>query len=263
MFTAVLGLSVAAQQPIDDTGTGAPQPAAAPVRLTDRPQHPNEKYFFKNLALDQKAIWTSPAHIGGDDLKWLVPSSGIATGLFVTDPGSSWGMASYHPNAWQDVSNYGLGAAFGTTAAMYAWGHLTHSERSRETGILATEAMIGVLPVQFAIRGATGRLRPYQSNFQNDFFAGGSSFPSNHSALAWAFASVVAHEYPNIYAQLGAYGLASAVSLSRVAASQHFLSDVFVGGLIGIAAGALVPRLMSRDIKIVPITNGVSVVGAF
>jgi len=256
MFTAVLGLSVAAQQPIYDPGTNAPQPAAAPVRLTDRPQHPNEKYFFRNLALDQKAIWTSPAHIGGDDLKWLVPSSGIATGLFVTDPGSSWGMASYHPNTWKDVSNYGLGAAFGTTAAMYAWGHLTHSERSRETGVLATEAMIGVLPMQFAIRGATGRLRPYQSNFQNDFFAGGSSFPSNHSALAWAFASVVAHEYPNIYAQLGAYGLASAVSLSRVAASQHFLSDVFVGGLIGYQVGRQVyksrhNRQLDDDLTIV------------
>ncbi len=79
-------------------------------------------------------------------------------------------MASYHPNTWKDVSNYGLGAAFGTTAAMYAWGHLTHSERSRETGVLATEAMIGVLPMQFAIRGATGRLRPYQSNYQNILF---------------------------------------------------------------------------------------------
>jgi len=33
-----------------------------------------------------------------DDFKWLLPSSGIAAGLFVTDPNSSFGMASYHPN---------------------------------------------------------------------------------------------------------------------------------------------------------------------
>jgi membrane-associated phospholipid phosphatase len=243
IVTAVLGLSASAQQPLDDPGMDAPQPsAAAAVTLTDRPQHPNEKYFFKNLLLDQKAIWTSPEHISGGDLKWLVPSSGIAAGLFATDPDSAWGMASYHPNTWKDVSNYGLGAAFGTTAAMYAWGHLTHSERSRETGVLATEAMIDVLPMQFAIRGITGRLRPYQSNYQNVFFDGGSSFPSNHSALAWAFASVVAHEYPNIYARLGAYGLASAVSFARVGASQHFLSDVFVGGLIGYQVGRQVYR---------------------
>jgi len=97
--------------------------------------------------------------------------------------------------------------------------------------------MIDVLPMQFAIRGATGRLRPYQSNYQNVFFQGGDSFPSNHSALAWAFASVVAHEYPNLYAQLGAYGLATGISLARVASSQHFLSDVFLGGLIGYQVG--------------------------
>lgn len=87
--------------------------------------HPDERYFLKHLALDQKTIWTSPAHIKPADLKWLAPWSGIATGLFITDP------ASYHPNTWKEVSNYGLGAALGTTAAMYAWGHLTHSERSR------------------------------------------------------------------------------------------------------------------------------------
>src|SRR5271157_615971 len=38
-------------------------------------------------------------------------------------------------------------------------------------------------------------------------------------------------------AQVGAYGLATAVSLARVASSQHFLSDVFVGGLIGYQVG--------------------------
>jgi len=205
--------------------------------LSEKLPHPNEKYFLQHLVIDQKNIWTSPAYVKPDDAKWLVPSVGIATGLFVTDPDSSFGMASYHPNTWKEVSNYGLGAALGTTGAMYIWGHITNNDRARETGVLATEAMISVLPMQFAIRGATGRLRPYQSNYQNDFFDGGSSFPSNHSAVAWAFASVVAHEYPNLYAQLGAYGLATGISLARVEASQHFLSDVFVGGLIGYQVG--------------------------
>ena len=205
--------------------------------LSEKLPHPNEKYFLQHLVIDQKNIWTSPAHVKPDDAKWLVPSVGIATGLFVTDPDSSFGMASYHPNTWKEVSNYGLGAALGTTGAMYIWGHITNNDRARETGVLATEAMISVLPMQFAIRGATGRLRPYQSNYQNDFFDGGSSFPSNHSAVAWAFASVVAHEYPNLYAQLGAYGLATGISLARVEASQHFLSDVFVGGLLGYQVG--------------------------
>ena len=231
----LLSLPADAQQAIDSPDSDSPLPIAA--SLSYKLPHPNERYFLKHLAIDQKNIWTSPAHVKPDDAQWLLPSAGIATGLFVTDPGSSFGMASYHPNAWREVSNYGLGAALGTTGAMYLWGHITNNDRARETGVLATEAMLSVLPMEFAIRGATGRLRPYQSNYQNDFFDGGSSFPSNHSAVAWAFASVVAREYPNIYAQLGAYGLATAVSLARVESSQHFLSDVFVGGLLGYQVG--------------------------
>lgn len=92
-----------------------------------------------------------------------------------------------------------------------------------------------MLPLQFAILGITGRERPYQSNYQNVFFDGGNSISSNHSALMWAFASVVAHEYPDIYAQLGAYGLATGVSLGRVGASQHFRM-CSSGGLIGYQA---------------------------
>ena len=84
---------------------------------------------------------------------------------------------------------------------------------------------------------SNGAASTVQSNYQNDFFDGGNSFPSNHAAVAFAFASVVAREYPNLYAQLGAYGLATGISLARVAASQHFLSDAFIGALIGYQTG--------------------------
>ncbi|HVP49923.1 MAG TPA: capsule assembly Wzi family protein [Candidatus Bathyarchaeia archaeon] len=233
----MLSVGAVAQRPPDDGQPSSLPDAPVTATVSDKLPHPNEQHFFQHLAQDQLTIWTSPAHVTRGDLQWLLPSSGIAAGLFASDPDSAWGMASYHPNAWKQASNAALGAAFATTAGMYAWGHLTNSERPRETGVLATEAMLDVLPMQFAIRGATGRLRPYQSDFQNEFFQGGSSFPSNHAALAWAFAAVLAHEYPNIYARLGAYGLATAVSLARVESSQHFLSDVFIGGLIGYQVG--------------------------
>jgi len=113
IVSALLTPGVRAQQPaeIHDDPSPSAEPAAA--SLSAKPPHPNEKNFLRNLAIDQKNIWTSPAHVTRDDLTWLVPSAGIATGLFVTDPSSSSGMASYHANAWKDVSNYGLGAALG------------------------------------------------------------------------------------------------------------------------------------------------------
>ena len=54
--------------------------------------------------------------------------------------------------------------------------------------MLATEAMINAIGVDYALKGITGRESPFPSNFQNIFFHGGTSFPSDHSAVTWAFA---------------------------------------------------------------------------
>ena len=48
---------------------------------------------------------------------------------------------------------------------------------------------------------------------------------------------MVAQEYPHPAAEIGAYGLALGVGLARAAADQHFLSDVFIGGLLGYQIG--------------------------
>ena len=235
LLVVLLGHALIAQTetPPDSSFPSPSAPEAADFKLP----HPNESNFLKNLALDQFDIWTSPSKLQPADAKWLVPMGGIATGLFVTDPESSFGMASYHASAYNTASNAGLAAAAGLTGTAYFWGRITKNERMRETGVLATEAMIDALGPQLALQYSMGRLTPQQSQYQNIFFQGGTSFPSNHAALTWAFASVVAREYPNPFAQIGAYGLATGVSLARVAASKHFLSDVFVGGLIGYEVG--------------------------
>ena len=218
--------------------------------------HPNESKFFIHLAEDQKNIWTSPFHLQPADAKWLVPMSGIATGLFVTDPQSSYAMRLDNQHALNIVSDAGVASRLGMTGAAYIWGHLTHNERARETGVLATEAIINAIGVDYALKGITGRERPFPSNFQNIFFHGGTSFPSDHAAVTWAFASVVAQEYPHPAAEFGAYGLALGVSLARAAADQHFLSDVFIGGLLGYQIGRHIYKTrhnpnIDDDLKIV------------
>ena len=71
---------------------------------------------------------------------------------------------------------------------------------------------------------------PIKDKAWEDFSQGGTSFPSDHSAVAWSIASVIAHEYPGPLTQIAAYGLATAVSATRVLGEQHFPSDVVVGG---------------------------------
>src|SRR5579864_432193 len=39
----------------------------------------------KHFLLDQKAMWTSPAHIRLPDATWLVPLGGLTAGFFATD----------------------------------------------------------------------------------------------------------------------------------------------------------------------------------
>ena len=98
---------------------------------------------------------------------------------------------------------------------------------------LAGEAALNSLVTVEALKYSFRRERPYQGNGSGSFFSGGTSFPSEHSAAAWSIAGVIAHEYPGTLPKLFAYGMASAVSFSRVHARQHFPSDVLVGGVLG------------------------------
>jgi membrane-associated phospholipid phosphatase len=248
-------IPAAAQQSADQNVQPGPSPSGT-TPLDGTFPHPNETRFLQHLAEDQKNIWTSPARLNAGDAKWLAPSGGILAGLLVTDPQSSYAMRLGNLNRWNTLSNAGLASAAGMTGALYFWGRWTHNERARETGVLVTEAMINAFAVDQALAYSTGRLRPLDSHFQNVFFHGGNSFPSDHSALTWAFASVVAQEYPHWPAQLGAYGLAAAVSLARAGSEQHFLSDVFVGGLLGYQIGRSIykqrhNREIDDDLKIV------------
>jgi undecaprenyl-diphosphatase len=58
-----------------------------------------------------------------------------------------------------------------------------------------------------------------------------SSFPSGHSAAAFAFATGVGHVLPSAAVPLRA--LAALVAYSRVHTGVHYPGDVIVGSLIG------------------------------
>ena len=184
---------------------------------------------------DQKHIWTSPFRARLWDAPWLVPLGGITAGLFVTDRQYS---ASLSQNAatlshYKTVSDYGIAALIGGGAGLYLFSYPAHNERWRETGLLAGEAALNSLVTVEALKYSLGRERPYQGNGSGRFFQGGTSFPSEHAAAAWSIAGIVAHEYDGTLPKLFAYGMASAVSYSRIRARQHFPSDVLVGSVLG------------------------------
>ena len=219
--------------------TVSPTPTPTPAQSSSL-----ERDFFKNILRDQKAIWTSPAHVHGNDAPWLIMLGMTTGGFMATDRATGDDMATHtgQLDASRIISYagsiYGVSAAAGS---FYLIGRATHNQRARETGILATEAIIDSGIVVTALKEITQRARPLTGKDRSKFFVGGSSFPSGHSIEAWSVATVVANEYHDQPAvQIAAYGIASAVSVSRFTGLHHYLSDVLVGSAMGYGIGRYV-----------------------
>jgi len=200
--------------------------------------------LLKNMSEDQKAIWTSPSRLRLIDADWLLPLGLIAGGMLASDTEFTKHLSN-SPSRLRhsrDLSNYGVAAMAVAGGEFYFLGRITHDDHKRETGILAGEAAMDSYGVTSAFKYAFGRERPQQNDYRGKFWEGRSSMPSEHAAAAWSIASVIAHEYPGPLTAFLAYGAATAVSVSRVTAKQHFPSDVLIGSAVGWFVGQHVYR---------------------
>jgi hypothetical protein len=234
--TAASNLSITKGGAVRDNDSGVwLQPGEDPENRLVSP-------FLKHIATDQKQFWTSPAHFRTKDLKWILPAVGITAAFIASD---SWWSRQVNPSHVQtslNISDYGTYSLIGLGGASFLLGSMTHDDHLQETGLLSAEAAINATGVTYLFKEITQRQRPLQGNGNGDFFTGGSSFFSEHSAIAWSIASVWAHEYPGWLSQMAAYGLASTITVTRVTAKQHFPSDVIVGSALGWYFGRQVYR---------------------
>lgn len=216
-------------------------PADPQANLYDNSLRP---HLLKDFVYDQKAIWTSPAHLRLIDADWLLPLGLATAGTLATDTEFSKHLSN-SPSRLSNASSFstdGLVGMGGLAGGLYLWGQMSQDDHQSETGLLAGEAALDSLAVVYAFQYSLGRERPLTDHYRGNFWRGGDSFPSEHAAAAWSIASVIAHEYPSPFTQIMAYGLASAVTASRVTAKQHFQSDVLIGSAIGWLSGELVYR---------------------
>src|SRR5437868_165078 len=142
--------------------------------------------FLKHLATDQENFWTKPAHLRIKDLRWALPFTGLTAGLIASD---SW-LSKQVPDKpdqlkrSQNISNYAVFSLVGAAGASYVFGHMTHNDHLREAGFLSGEAAVNSTGVAYAFKPLTQRPRPFVGDGNGTFFQGGSSFPSEHTAVA-------------------------------------------------------------------------------
>jgi membrane-associated phospholipid phosphatase len=203
----------------------------------------------KNFLQDQKEIWLFPTQLarGHHWIPTLAVVGGTA-GLIVADPHIVPYFRDHATNL--DDLNDGFDPYITTAeivavpASLMVAGYIRHDQYQVSTAILAGQAYADTAVVDLVIKAITRRERPSDippgGDFHNTFFnAGkspfsGSSFPSGHAAGAFSVATVVAERYKrHRWVPWAAYGMATAISFSRITSSAHFPSDVFLGAALG------------------------------
>jgi membrane-associated phospholipid phosphatase len=224
------------------TSTPAEQDFLGELSLGEDPDNHLIVPFVKHLATDQRTFWTTPAHFRVNDLKWIAPFAGITAGFMAGDSWISKQIPLGKVQTSKTVSDYGAYSLIAAGGGAFLLGHLTGNDHMSEAGLLSGEAAINSATVAYLLKHVTQRPRPYQATGSGIFFQGGSSFPSEHAAIAWSVASVMAHEYPGTLTKVLAYGLATTISATRVTGQQHFSSDVIIGSALGWYFGRQVYR---------------------
>jgi membrane-associated phospholipid phosphatase len=97
----------------------------------------------------------------------------------------------------------------------------------------------------YVLKGIAGRERPYEEQGRDSWSSGGDSFPSGHTAAAFAIGTVLAESggdrYRWVRRVLG-YGVAVGTAYSRVEHDAHWLSDTVAGAALGVATARFVMR---------------------
>jgi membrane-associated phospholipid phosphatase len=253
-LTLPFDLFAQATQP-DQPPAGSPSPAppqAPPTPPTAQTKQNYErpiswKLLLPNLLSDQVRIWTFPARlVQGQGVLPTAAVLGTAVGLGAADPevaGDFRRSTVFHGFNNVFTSN---ATAVGTIVApvsMFAVGLIRKDQKMQKTAMLAGEAAADAEVVVTVLKEVARRQRPSSipthGNFSDSWYESNSgSFPSGHTIVAFSIATVVARRYGNHrWVPYAAYGAAALVGFSRLSLSAHFLSDVFMGGVLGYSIG--------------------------
>lgn len=148
-------------------------------------------------------------------------------------PSDAYGRQDSLRHSWREAENYTRFAPYAVVGGLklagvkgrYSWGRMT-----------ASTAMANVIMAgsTYALKHAVSETRPDNSDRH--------SFPSGHTATAFAAATVLHREYGltlSPWISAGGYAIATGTGMLRVAHNQHWAGDVMAGAAIGILSTEL------------------------
>jgi undecaprenyl-diphosphatase len=124
--------------------------------------------------------------------------------------------------------------------------------RRRRAGVGVVGGLLGAMVLAELLRAAIPALYFQAPPARADavrvgLFGGLGSYPSGHTARAFAGAAVVSGAISAT--RFLWWGLAALTALTRLLLGVHFLSDVVGGALLGVLAGLIVPVLAARVLR--------------
>jgi len=230
------------------TNSVAQSTKSVPPPVIDSDRSVSWRGFPSNILEDQKAICLFPVSIAhGQHVLPAIGIVGFTSAFIATDPHSAPPFRT--TNAFHDfnqvLSSTNSGAMIAAVPlTIYGVGLLRKSSYAQRTALLAAEAFAGGYLLNLPMKVITARRQPatYSGNgpYVDSFFNGSHNpfksggFFSGHAAASMAVAAVVAHRYRrHRWVPIVAYGLAGAISFSRVTTSSHFPADAVMGSTIG------------------------------
>jgi membrane-associated phospholipid phosphatase len=231
-----------------------PQDPEPKVQSNPNPAATYQPVTWKNLPIrvlgDQKLVWLFPLRVAQG--QHVLPTLGVVgvTGGLIAGDSHILVHVRNHTSAFDEFDEVFSGTNTGIVTALipatfYMYGIVRKSSYSQQTALLMGEAYLDSAIPHVAIKLVSRRLRPSavpsSADFSDTFFKShvsvlgkGSSFPSGHAAGIFSIATVVAERYrQHKWVPWVAYGLAAAISFSRVPTFAHFPSDVFLGAALG------------------------------
>jgi membrane-associated phospholipid phosphatase len=131
-------------------------------------------------------------------------------------------------------------------------GQLSGSRDLKRVMFHAGAAVVLATGVTTGLKYSIGRTRPGSGDSDRlRPFSGSNSFPSGHTAAAFAFASSIADETDDSWSDVLLYSAATLTAMSRVHDDRHWTSDVVIGALIGHLSGRWITRRMG-PVRVAP-----------